>query len=101
MIHVIASVRIKDGRVPEFLEAFKANVPNVCKEKGCVSYAPTVDLPTGLPPQKINENEVTIIEKWERLEDLRAHLVAPHMKAYQKQVREMVEKVTLKVLKDA
>ena len=39
------------------------NVPNVLEEKGCVAYVPTIDLPTGLPPQKLNNNVATIIEK--------------------------------------
>ncbi|TKB26981.1 antibiotic biosynthesis monooxygenase [Desulfopila sp. IMCC35006] len=101
MIHVIASIHVKDGRVAEFLEIFKANVPEVMREKGCVAYEPTVDVPTGLPPQELDGNVVTIIEKWTNLEDLRAHLAAPHMLAYQKKVKNLVEKVALKVLEKA
>lgn len=101
MIHVIASIHIKEGRVAEFIEIFKANIPHVLKEKGCVEYVPTIDIPTGLPPQELNGNVVTIVEKWESLEDLRAHLSAPHMVAYQKNVKGIVEKVALKVLERA
>jgi quinol monooxygenase YgiN len=101
MIHVIASIHIKAGRVPEFLDIFKANIPLVLKEKGCIEYEPTIDVPTGLPPQELNGNIVTIIEKWESLEALRAHLAAPHMLAYQKNVRDIVEKMALKVLEKA
>ncbi|MGB3209339.1 MAG: putative quinol monooxygenase [Desulforhopalus sp.] len=98
MIHVIASIHIKEGRRADFLDIFKSNIPDVLKEKGCLEYMPTVDLPTGLPPQELNENMVTIVEKWESLEDLRAHLSAPHMLAYHKKVKDIVEKVVLKVL---
>jgi quinol monooxygenase YgiN len=101
MIHVIASIHIKAGRVPEFLDIFKANILLVLKEKGCIEYEPTIDVPTGLPPQELNGNIVTIIEKWESLEALRAHLAAPHMLAYQKNVRDIVEKMALKVLEKA
>ncbi len=101
MIHVIASIHIKEGRVAEFLEIFKANVPDVLKEKGCVEYVPTIDLPTGLAPQELNGNVVTIVEKWESLEDLRAHLSAPHMLVYHQNVKDIVEKVTVKVLERA
>ena len=101
MINVIASVHIKEGRLSEFLDIFKANVPKVLKEKGCIEYVPTVDFPTGLPPQKLNNNVVTIIEKWGCLEDLQAHLKAPHMLAYKEAVKNLVDNVSLKVLREA
>lgn len=98
MIHVIAAIRIKDGRVAEFIEIFKANVPNVLKEEGCIAYEPTMDVVTGLPPQQLDANTVTIVEQWRSLEHLKAHLTAPHMVTYQQQVKEMVEEISLKVL---
>lgn len=101
MINVIASIHIKEGRLSEFIEIFKSNVPNVLKEKGCVEYVPTIDVPTGLPPQELNNNVVTIIEKWGSLEDLQAHITAPHMLAYKEKVKDLVDKVSLKVLTEA
>ena len=65
MIHVIASVQVKPGKVSEFLKIFKANVPLVRAEKGCIQYVPTVDINAELPPQIMDENVVTIIEAWE------------------------------------
>ena len=44
MVHVIASVQVKPGKVSEFLKIFKANVPLVRAEKGCIQYVPTVDI---------------------------------------------------------
>ena len=101
MINVIASVQIKEGLLPKFIELFKSNIPNVLTEKGCIEYAPTIDIPTDFPPQEMNENVVTIIEKWDSLEDLRAHISAPHMVEFQKKEKEFVEKVSLKVLQQA
>jgi quinol monooxygenase YgiN len=101
MIHVIASVQIREGLRPEFIELFKSNLPNVLAEKGCVDYALTIDLPTGFPPQELNENVVTIIEKWDSLEDLQAHLSAPHMVEFQEKEKEFVDNVSLKVLQEA
>ncbi len=98
MINVIASIHIKEGRLSEFIEIFKSNIPNVLEEKGCIEYMPTIDLPTGLPPQELNNNVITIIEKWDSLEDLQAHLLAPHMLAYKENVKDLVDKVSLKVL---
>lgn len=101
MINVIAAIRIKAGRRSEFLEIFKANVPNVLKEKGCIEYVPTIDVPTGLPPQELDEAIVTIIEKWHSLEDLQAHLMTPHMLAYKDAVKNLVDALSLKVLEAA
>ena len=53
MIHVIASISVKKGCLAEFIEVFKANVPNVLREQGCVEYVPTIDVATGLPPQAL------------------------------------------------
>jgi quinol monooxygenase YgiN len=49
----------------------------------------------------LDENVVTIIEKWESLEALRDHLKAPHMLAYQEKVKDIVEDRSLKVLEEA
>ncbi len=100
MIHVVASISIKEGMRAQFLEIFKANVPNVLKEEGCIEYRPTVDAQTDIEPQQRDENMVTIIEKWESLEALKVHLTAPHMLVYREKVAAMVGKVHLKVLQD-
>ena len=101
MINVIASIRIKDGRMSEFIDIFKSNVPNVLAEKGCIEYVPTLDVPSGLPVQVFNNNVVTIIEKWGSIEDLKAHMEAPHMLAYKEKVADLVENVSLKILAEA
>jgi quinol monooxygenase YgiN len=101
MINVIASIHIKEGRLSEFIEIFKSNIPNVLEEKGCIEYVPTIDVPTGLPSQELNNHVVTIIERWGSLEDLQAHLSAPHMLAYKEKVKDFVDKVSLKVLGEA
>jgi quinol monooxygenase YgiN len=101
MINVIASIHIKEDNLEEFIEIFKSNVPAVLKEKGCIEYMPTVDVPTGLPPQELNSNVVTIIEKWDTLDDLKAHLSSPHMLEYREKTIGIVEKMSVKVLKEA
>ena len=98
MINVIASIHIKEGRLPEFIDIFKSNIPNVLEEKGCIEYVPTVDVPTDLPLQELKKNVVTIIEKWDSLKDLQVHLLAPHMLAYKENVKDLVDKLSLKVL---
>lgn len=101
MINVLASIKVKPGKKAEFLKIFKANVPLVKKEKGCIEYCPTVDFDTKLSAQKLDGDIVTIIEKWESFEDLKAHLGAPHMATYREKVKDIVESVSLKVLQEA
>ena len=101
MVHVIASIYVKDGQMPQFIEIFKSNVPKVLEEPGCLEYIPTLDLPTGLPPQELDNNVATIIEKWRSLDDLKAHLSAPHMLDYQEKVKDLVYKLSIKVLEGA
>jgi quinol monooxygenase YgiN len=101
MISVLASIQVKPGCKDKFLSIFKANVPAVKAEDGCHEYSPTVDAPAGLPPQKLDADLVTIIEKWSSLDALRAHLAAPHMASYREKVKDLVAGVSLKVLQDA
>jgi len=101
MINVLASIQIKAGKVSEFIKIFNTNVENVRAEDGCVEYYSTVDLDADLPPQVLDENVVTIIEKWESLAALRAHLTAPHMLTYREKVKDIVGNVSLKVLQKA
>lgn len=100
MINVIASIHVKDGQLDKFIEIFKSNMPAVLGEKGCIEYIPTVDLPTGLPPQELNKNVVTIIEKWRSAEDLNAHLSSAHMLEYKEKTSDIVESLVIKVLKE-
>jgi len=101
MINVIATVRVKAGNRSKFIELFKSNVPDVKAENGCIEYVPTVDIDANIPPQILDENVVTIIEKWESLEALTAHLSAPHMLSYREKVKDIVEDVSIKVLQKA
>ena len=101
MIYVIASIHVKKGRLQDFIEIFKSNVPNVKEEKGCIQYFPTVDINADLPPQILDENIVTVIESWNNLDALREHLVSPHMLAYREKVKDIVEDLSIKVLEEA
>ena len=101
MIYVIASISVKPEGKAKFLEIFKANIPAVRAEAGCLEYQPTVDAETGLPPQQLNPSVVTIIEKWSSLDALRVHLAAPHMTAYREKVKDLVTGLELKVLQNA
>ena len=102
MIHVIATVELRPGKREAFLTEFNRNVPAVRAEAGCIEYGPTIDVNTGIAVQPpVRDNVVTVVEKWESLEALRAHMAAPHMVQYREQVKDMVVKVVLQILEPA
>ncbi len=100
MINVIATVHVKKGKVQEFIKLFKTIVPKVRAEKGCINYFPAIDLKTGLPPQELDENVVTIMERWESLEDLMVHISAPYMAEHLEKEKDLVVKSSIKILKE-
>jgi quinol monooxygenase YgiN len=100
MIHVLATVEVVPGKREDFLKEFRKVIPDVQREKGCIEYGPTVDMPTGIPvPIPMRDDVVVIIERWESLDDLKAHLVAPHMKTYRTAVKDLVKGMQIQVLK--
>jgi quinol monooxygenase YgiN len=102
MIYVIAGIELNEGCRDKFLEIFKGNVPKVRAEDGCVNYEPTVDVDSGIPIQgEPRENMVTIVEAWESVAALHAHLKAPHMLAYREQVKDLVKEIRIQVLEPA
>ncbi len=101
MIHVVARISAKQGHAPELLTAFKELLPAVHIEKGCISYVPTIDLATDIDRQgPVNSDTITIIEKWESLDHLKAHLVAPHMQNFRDHVGAIVSETDLRILEE-
>jgi len=77
-------------------------VPSVLQEDGCLEYTPMVDVASGIAAQpSVRGDVVTVVEKWERIEALESHLIAPHMLEYRKAVKEMVAGSRLLVLEPA
>ena len=102
MIHVIATIELAQGRRQAFLEEFHKIVSEVCQEDGCIEYGPTVDVATDLGAQQpVRENVVTVIEKWESIAALKAHMSAPHMQQYRSKVKEWVLSTRLFILEPA
>ncbi len=100
MINVIASIYIMEGKLSDYLRVLQANVPLVRKEKGCIEYVPAADIETGLAAQVLDKNVVTILERWESREALNAHLASPHMLDYREKVKDLVDRVSVKVLQE-
>ena len=102
MIHVIAVITAKPGGREEILRHFRANVPAVLAEKGCIEYGAAVDANSGLAIQtKWGADTFLVVEKWESVEALKAHAAAPHMAAYGAKTKELIASRVIHVLSPA
>ena len=102
MIHVIASIRTASGRRAEVLTLFRTLVPQVLAEAGCLEYGTAVDLENALDGQPAARPDmVTVIEKWQDLAALRAHLAATHMQRFRENVKDLLSGVEIRVLDPA
>jgi quinol monooxygenase YgiN len=102
MIIVLATIELNPGKRPEFLTEFHKLVPKVRAEEGCHEYFPAVDTVSGLAVQgPAREDTVVVVEKWESVAALEAHLIAPHMMEYRPKVKEFVKRVSLQILSPA
>jgi quinol monooxygenase YgiN len=102
MIHVVAVITAKPGKRGEILKAFKANMPAVHAEKGCIEYAPAIDAENALAFQtEQGPDTFLVIEKWESMGDLAAHAAAPHMAAYAAKVKDLIAKRVVHILSPA
>ena len=84
------------------LEQFRANVPAVLAESGCIEYAPAIDAeggPSSMAP--LGPDSFAVIEKWRDAAALEAHARAPHMLAYGARVKDMVAGRVIHVLSPA
>jgi quinol monooxygenase YgiN len=102
MIIVLATIELHSGKRPDFLAEFRKIVSNVRAEAGCIEYFPAVDISSGLPVQgPARDDIVVVVEKWESVAALEAHLIAPHMMEYRPKVKDFVKKVSLQILSTA
>jgi quinol monooxygenase YgiN len=99
MIVVLATIELQPGKRDDFLREFRQIVLKVRAEQGCIEYFPTVDQASALPAQGLpRQDVVVVVEKWESIPALEAHLIAPHMMEYRPKVKEFVKRVGLQIL---
>jgi quinol monooxygenase YgiN len=102
MIHVVAVITAKPGMRDQILEAFRANMPAVHAEQGCIEYGPAIDAESaGGMQSKFGPDTFVVLEKWESLEALRAHAASPHMAAYAAKTRDMIANRVIHILSPA
>ena len=99
MVHVIAVITAKPGKREAILEAFRANVPNVRAEQGCIEYGAAIDADPALPFQaKYGPDTFLAIEKWQSMDALKAHAAAPHMATYGAKTRDLIASRVIHIL---
>jgi quinol monooxygenase YgiN len=102
MVHVLAVITAKPGKRDEVLKHFRANVPAVRAEKGCIEYGAAVDAEAALPVQtKYGADTFVVVEKWESMDALKAHAAAPHMAAYGAKTKELLASRVIHILSPA
>ena len=102
MLHVLAFITAKPGMRDAVLTEFRANMPAVHAEEGCIEYVPVVDFPTFGPFQtELGPDTFVVVEKWASLDALKAHAAAPHMAAYAAKVKDMIASRVIHVLTPA
>ncbi|HSC95443.1 MAG TPA: putative quinol monooxygenase, partial [Burkholderiales bacterium] len=99
MIHVIAVVTVKPGKREEVLRHWRQIVPAVRAEQGCIEYGAAIDADPALPVQtKYGPDAFVVVEKWESMDALSAHAVAPHMKAYGAKTKDLLASRVIHIL---
>jgi quinol monooxygenase YgiN len=102
MIVVLATIELKPGKREDFLREFRKIVPQVRAEQGCLEYFPAVDTVSGIAAQGTpRQDVVVVVEKWESIQALETHLIAPHMMEYRPKVKDFVQRVSLQILSPA
>jgi len=102
MIHVLAIITVKPGMRETILQAFRANMPAVHAEKGCIEYGPAIDADgAGSIQTRLGPDSFVVVEKWESLDALKAHAASPHMVSYAAKTRDMIASRVIHVLSPA
>jgi len=99
MVHVIAIITAHPGKRAQLLELFGSVIQTVREEQGCIEYGVAVDVPDADPA--FGPDTYVVIEKWESLETLKVHSVAPHMKAFGAAAKDLIAKRAVHVLEPA
>jgi quinol monooxygenase YgiN len=102
MICVIATIQVAAGRREELIDLFRPLMPKVRAEQGCIEYAAMIDTRSRLAAQDpIRDNTLVVVEKWESIAALNAHLKTIHMAEYFQKAEELRLSMSLQVLEPA
>ena len=95
MLNIIVTMKVKEGRMREFLAVCEALRPQVLGEEGCLGYDYLRETPSPLGIQEpVEADRITLVECWETVEALKAHLASPHMKEAGMKMKDLRSSVT-------
>ena len=100
-VHVLAVITAKPGKRDEVLGHFKANVPAVHAEDGCIEYGAVIDCADAGFAAKQGDDTFVVVEKWASLDALKAHAASDHMKAYGAKTKDLLADRAVYVMSDA
>lgn len=100
MLTIIADIQIRSGTEhrENVLNAFRKITPVVLQEEGCHGYELLIDHESDVHYQMKIPDSITMLEHWQSVEHLNAHLQTPHMQAYQQQVKDNVLNVKIRIM---
>lgn len=102
MIHVLAIITTKPGLRDEVLKDFRANMPAVHAENGCIEYGPATDAEgAGSIQTKMGSDTFVVIEKWASMDALKAHGASGHMAVYAAKTRDKLASRVIHILSPA
>jgi quinol monooxygenase YgiN len=100
LINALAFITTHPGMRDRLVAAWRENAATVRAEGGCIEYNATLDFPeAGAFQSPVGPDTIVIIEKWVSIDALRAHVAAPHMKAYGEKTREFVAGRVIRVMR--
>lgn len=100
MLTIIAEIRTQSGgrHRQNVLDAFQKIIPTVLAEDGCHGYEPLIDYKSNASFQTQEPDTIVMLEKWESVAHLEAHLATPHMQAHHAAVKDDVVDVKIRIL---
>lgn len=100
MLTVIAEIRTRPGQHHRqaVLDQFAKIIPAILSEEGCHGYTPMVDHVAGVSFQTTAPDSIVMVELWESVAHLEAHLQTAHMKAWGEAVKGDVLETHIRIL---
>ena len=99
MIHVVAILTAHSGKRAEVLAEFAKVIPLVHAESGCIEYQPVTDADNaGSNQAPLGPDTFVVVEKWESMDQLKAHSASAHMAEFGKKVSSLMADKKVHVL---